>query len=946
MPNSVAIGDFNLDSKPDVVTANQGSSSLSVLLGKGDGTFHAEVAAAAGSSTAAVAMADFNRDGKPDLVAVDESGGSLVVLLGNGNGTFQANQRFSVGISPNFVEAGDLNIDGIPDLVSANAQSNTLSVLFGNGDGAFQAKIDIESGTSPHSLVAADFDRDNKPDLVAANADSLTVLINQPFSDAALDLSSAHDGKWNNPTTWQQCRVPTPNDTVTINPDDKVTLDSPAAVKSLTVVEGQLFTTTSGNLIVEGDLINNGFFGPGGSTVQIGGSFTINGGFETGSGSHLIISGDFINNQDYPILLSSSTMQVNGNLINNGSFYSMNSSLYVRGDFTSQESFLDDSGTVIFDGTGVQTLSITGGLGFYNIIVGQNSILTTASHAGYSGVMTNNGWISETQSIDGWGADYGLTGAKISINYRGTLSSVEIRRHDTSHPNAPAGHQTGKYWQLIPNDGASGFYVELTFYPTFTPNANDGVCRYTGSDWDCGVNDITSYSITRKGVTAFSDWTILHGSTSSVSVSSNSASSTYGDNVTLTATVTSPDSTPAGSVAFYDNDNLLGSATLNNGTATYSTAALSAGSHWITATYAGQGLLFNSTGTLAGGLEVAKANLTVRADDSTRIYGTANPTFSGAIAGNKNGDIFRATYYSSATVTSWVGSNYSIVPTIYDSTPPKLRNYNVTFTNGSLTITQAPLEIIADNASRTYGAADPSFTGKIKGLMNGDGITAIYHANASLASSTGQYDIIPTVVNSTPSRLANYKVTSTNGSLTITQAPLEIIADNASRTYGAADPSFTGKIKGLMNGDDITAIYHANASLASSAGQYDIIPTVVDSIPSRLANYKVTSTNGTLTIDKAVLTFTADDKARSSGSPNPSFTFQVSGYVNGDERKPNVYSGVPELMTIAAPTSGAGVYPIVITNGNLISTNYTFALVNGNLTITDFRIMLPWIIGN
>ena len=66
-PDSVAVGDFNLDGKPDLAVANQGSNTVSVLLGNGDGTFAAKVDYATGSIAASVAVGDFNLDGKPDL---------------------------------------------------------------------------------------------------------------------------------------------------------------------------------------------------------------------------------------------------------------------------------------------------------------------------------------------------------------------------------------------------------------------------------------------------------------------------------------------------------------------------------------------------------------------------------------------------------------------------------------------------------------------------------------------------------------------------------------------------------------------------------------------------------------------------------------------------------------------------------------------------------------
>jgi hypothetical protein len=76
VPVFVAMGDFNGDGIPDLATANQGDNSVSILLGRGDGTFQPAVNYAAGTFPTCVVVADFNRDGKLDL-AVANSGSEL-----------------------------------------------------------------------------------------------------------------------------------------------------------------------------------------------------------------------------------------------------------------------------------------------------------------------------------------------------------------------------------------------------------------------------------------------------------------------------------------------------------------------------------------------------------------------------------------------------------------------------------------------------------------------------------------------------------------------------------------------------------------------------------------------------------------------------------------------------------------------------------------------------
>ena len=156
-PNSVAVGDFNGDGKLDLAVANSFDNFVSVLLGKGDGTFQAAVNYGTGSGPLSVAVGDFNGDGKLDLVVTNAFDNNVSVLLGNGDGTFQAAVNYGAGSAPNSVAVGDFNGDGKLDLAVANNGSNNLSVLLGNGDGTFQAAVNYSAGKGPYSVAVGDF---------------------------------------------------------------------------------------------------------------------------------------------------------------------------------------------------------------------------------------------------------------------------------------------------------------------------------------------------------------------------------------------------------------------------------------------------------------------------------------------------------------------------------------------------------------------------------------------------------------------------------------------------------------------------------------------------------------------------------------------------------------------------------------------------------------------
>src|SRR5437867_1135247 len=145
-PTYVAVGDLNGDGKPDLAVPTYGcfyyapcpviSHTVSVLLGNGDGTFQPARLFDAGSGPNSVVARDFNADGKVDLVVADygpstQRATTVSVLLGNGDGTFQPPLSFEAGASPAFVVEGDFNFDGVLDLAVANYDGNTVSVLIG-----------------------------------------------------------------------------------------------------------------------------------------------------------------------------------------------------------------------------------------------------------------------------------------------------------------------------------------------------------------------------------------------------------------------------------------------------------------------------------------------------------------------------------------------------------------------------------------------------------------------------------------------------------------------------------------------------------------------------------------------------------------------------------------------------------------------------------------------
>ncbi len=420
---------------------------------------------------------------------------------------------------------------------------------------------------------------------------------------------------------------------------------------------------------------------------------------------------------------------------------------------------------------------------------------------------------------------------------------------------------------------------------------------------------------------------------SSVSIQASTLSATYGDTVNLTATVAGSNvKSPTGTLTFSDGATVLGTASLGTGpiTATISTTLLSAGTHSITATFNGDSLFDPSTST-ATSVVIAPAPLTVTANDKTRQYGQANPSFDGAITGIKNADNITATFTTTATPASPVGT-YAITPVLADS-DNKLGNYTVTSNNGTLTITPALLTVIVNNKSRAYGVANPLLDGIINGIQNGDNITATYSTTATPASPVGTYPITPQLADP-DSKLSNYTITINNGTLTITQALLSVFANNKSRSYGTANPVLDGIITGVQNGDNITATYSTAATPASPVGTYAITPLLSDP-DNKLGNYTVAINNGILTITPASLTVSANNKSRTYGAANPTLDGIITGIQNGDNITA-IYT------TTATANSSVGSYVItpVLQDPTGKLGNYSVTVNNGTLTITRAALVI------
>ena len=201
-PYCAAVADLDGDGSLDIVVANQGSSSVSVLRNAASGgsistsSLEAKVDFTTGNSPYSVALADIDGDGKMEIITANNISNSVSVLQNTSSSgaitssSFSAAVDFTTGTAPYSIALGDIDGDGKVDIAVANASSATVSVFRNTAtsgtiaSGSLAAKVDFATGASPRCVVIGDLNEDGKPDMVVANltANTISVIGNNPIA--------------------------------------------------------------------------------------------------------------------------------------------------------------------------------------------------------------------------------------------------------------------------------------------------------------------------------------------------------------------------------------------------------------------------------------------------------------------------------------------------------------------------------------------------------------------------------------------------------------------------------------------------------------------------------------------------------------------------------------------------------------------------------------------
>jgi hypothetical protein len=843
-PNSVAVGDFNGDGTPDVVVANNGSNSVSVLLGKGDGTLQPAVAYAVGSGAYSVAVGDVNGDGKLDLVVGSASTNNVSVLLGNGDGTFQAAQSFSAGAEPRFVAIGDFNGDGKLDLAVSNLGNNTVGILLGNGNGTFSLGQKYTVGNGPAALVAGDFNHDDKLDLAVVNSGSGSVnillgngdgtfTVGQPIKTGGTPNSIAV-GDFNGDGLLDLAVAKGANNSLvrvfigfgdgTFNLGQDFTADaSPVAVAVGDFNgDGALDLATANNKGIDASvLLNNN-----------GGNFPSPLNFTVSSAPQWIAVGDFNNDgrldmavattNGVSILLQTVPQAPAFTSNNNANFTVGTQSSFTVTATGSPTPSLSESGTlpggITFqdNGDGTSTLSgIATGTGTFNVtFTAQNGVSPNATQS-FALIVSQNSSVTALASS----ANPSTFGQAVTFTATVTQSSGHLT--PTGNVTFSDGSTT---LGTVPLDatGNATFNTSSLAQGTHTITAN-----YSGDP------NFTPSSASLQQT--------VNPNTTAISLASNPNPSFVGQPVTFTAVVkpTSPGGlTPTGTVVFIDGSTNLGSTPLDSsGTASISAPLTAAGTHTITAKYSGDPNFAPSSTSLPQGVNPAATttSLVLSSGTNPSIYGQTL-VFTASIKGQFGGQLTGTVAFLDGSTT--LGS----VPLSSGSANFKVN----TLTTGTHSIT-------------AVYSGDPNFTGSTSAALSqtvNKATTTTTIAASPNPAALGQAVTFTAAVVSSTGAIPNGNVTFAQGSSVLGTASLD--------STGHASVTTSSLMAGNNN---VTASYAGSANFLASTSTS--VTEVVNKVPTTT---KLASSPNPSAFKQPV-TFTATVTAATGGIPTGTVTF-------------------------------------------------------------------------
>ena len=924
VPLAIARGDFDGDGRMDLVSLNL-DDSVSVLLGDGAGgftsrkdtpfdaaiSFRPPQGPGGPAGLGAIAVADFNGDGKADVAIAGIGGGArLAILLGNGDGTFGTAPALAGSDSVMAdLAAGDFNHDGKKDL--AITTNTGVGVLLGNGDGTFGPEVDIAAGYCASSVVVADFNGDGKQDLAVSSFASGD--FSGHSNSVVTVLLGTGDGGFLAQAPYDEgssyVNVLAAGD---LNGDGKVDLASIYAGQGGSVLE------------IRGN--GDGTLGP---TVSFG-----------GPGMATSIAASDLNGDGLPDLVMADegramldvslndavTVPTTTTLTANGSATTL---VTAYGDvihiIASADSWVDGgSFELSLDGIaqgepetpGPESRSVYWSV--TNLAVGTHTVSATNSGVG-------NYLASVSPTVT-------LVVEKKSISTTVTSSNLIAAAGDNVVFTAAVlwgsgGVPTGTMQFEI--DGANlGLPVSLDSSgkasfgtSSLTPGIHTVVAVYSGDEHDLGNNSGAIYE--RVGL-----W-----NTTTAIVSSKPAA-VLGDSITLTATVTPAGGNGVtGTVAFLVDGGAISPLVPVSGNVASWTTGLWVGTHSIQAYYSGNGSYSNSWSTAI--------TQTVATITPAITWAPGPITFGTAISAtqlNATASVPGVFSYSMALGTMLQVGSWPVNVTFM---PTDTGEYGEATTSANLVVSKAMLTATAAGKTRAYGVANPALTYALSGFVNGDTVSVVSGAAglSTSATPTSTPNVYPINVTLGSLAAADYTFNFVAGTLTVTKAGTGTVVTASAGTVGygqavtmtatvtpVSGSGVTGSVQFVVDGVNVglpVAVSGGTAVLMTSA----LAPGghALSAVYGGDGNFQASTAAG---VNVGVGTIVPTITWNTPGAMTYG-TAVGAGQLNATASVPGTFG-----YSVAAGTVlHAGVWPVTVTFTPTDLVNYSVATASVNLTV-------------
>ena len=335
--------------------------------------------------------------------------------------------------------------------------------------------------------------------------------------------------------------------------------------------------------------------------------------------------------------------------------------------------------------------------------------------------------------------------------------------------------------------------------------------------------------------------------------------------------------------------------------------------------------------------------VTITANDALKAYNGIALTESGFTTTALETDdthTFTVVMTEGSTITN-IGTEPNVIATVDGTavttdTETAIGNYLVTTANGTLTITPKPLTITAGSDTKVYDSTPltkNSYTHTE--LLTGDKIEGVTVTGSQTNAGTSDNVLSAAVIKNSNNDdvTANYDITYTNGTLTVTPKPITVKADNKWKAYGEADPRLTYTSGGLLNNDAITGTL--SRETGENVGTYAI---TVGGLTAG-DNYEISFTGAYLTIVEAELTVTANNHTITYGDAPAGYGVTYSGFIGTEDE--SVLGG--ELAYDFSYTRYGDVgNTYTIKPKGLTSSNYKITFSTGKLTVSPKEVGLTW----